>query len=384
LRAAGVIIDIHAEHTYAEALDAERQRFTQVYHATPALLHSIDARGDSLMVSDYWVARMGWPREQVIGAPGWTFMEAASAVRLRDEVIPRTLATGWCENEPAIALTARGERLDLRLSAFVERDADGEPVAAHGVFSDVTDLAQARRTAEDHAAALERSNRELDRFAAIASHDLQEPLRKISAFAGLLQRNLGEGLDPASRQALDFLVDAAGRQRILIDDLLAYSRAANRVFQPKSIALGPVVSEVLASLDLQIEEAGAHMEIGELPAITGDRVLLGLMVRNLLSNALKYRKGPGVQITLAATLTEAGRAVLSVADDGIGIDPVFFEKIFEPFARLHEREAYSGTGIGLAICQQAVERMGGSINVESAPGEGARFVVDLPTAPSDP
>lgn len=379
-RAAGVIVDIHAERAFREALQSEKARFETVYRATPALLHSINAEGRTTMVSDYWLSRMGYSRDEVIGAPGWFFMDEASARRIQDMVIPRTLERGWVENEPVVGFTASGDRLELRLSAFTELGPDGTPVAAHGVFSDVTDLKLAQHELEAHADALERTNRELDRFATVASHDLQEPLRKISAFASLLERQLSGEIDAQSQQALDFLVDAAGRMRVLIDDLLAYSRASNRSVELKPVSLSVFVKRVLTGLDLQIAEAGAELHVGELPDVTGDEVLLGLLFQNLIANALKYGREDGAEIRLDGRVLEDDFAIIEVADNGIGFDMAFAEKIFEPFARLHTREQYSGTGIGLAICQQAAERMGGRINVRSTPGEGSVFTVRLPAA----
>jgi len=359
-------------------MTADRLRFETIYRSMPALLHSIDAEGRTTLVSDYWLQRMGYRREDVIGAPGWAFMDEDSVRRIREDVIPRTFAVGLVENVPVVSFTASGERLELRLSAFVERDPDGEPIAAHGVFSDVTDLSKAQRALETHADALERSNRELNRFATVASHDLQEPLRKISAFASLLQHRHPEGLGAESDQALGFLIDAAGRMRTLIDDLLTYSRASNRPLETEAVELGALVDDVRDELDVSIREAQARIDLDALPAVHGDRDLLHALFQNLLSNALKYRKGDGVRITLSARRVDGGLVEICVADDGIGLDPQFSEKIFTPFARLHGREEYSGTGIGLAICQQAAERMGGHIWVESAPGEGARFCFTVP------
>jgi PAS domain S-box-containing protein len=355
------------------AMTTDTSRFETIYRSLPALLHSIDAQGRTTLISDYWLQRMGYDREQVIGVPGWAFMDEDSARRIQEDVIPRTFANDVVENEPVVCFTASGERLELRLSAFLERDADGAPVAAHGVFSDVTDLTKARRDLEAHAAALERSNRELDRFATVASHDLQEPLRKISAFASLLQHRHPDGLGEDSDQALEFLIDAAGRMRTLIDDLLTYSRASKRPLEMRTVDLKALVDEVLSELELGVFEAQAQITVDPLPQVRGDRDLLHALFQNLLSNALKYRKAQGVRITLSAHRNDDGLIQICVADDGIGIDPQFSEKIFQPFARLHGREEYSGTGIGLAICQQAAERMGGRIWVESAPGEGARF-----------
>lgn len=237
----------------------------------------------------------------------------------------------------------------------------------------------APRALEQHAAALERSNRELERFATVASHDLQEPLRKISAFASLLARRYEDRLDAEGRQSLAYLVDAAVRMRGLIEDLLAYSRTSNRDLEIEPVDLNAVLAAALDELSLMAAEACAEIECGPLPSVRADLILMQLLFQNLLSNALKYRKGAHVRIVVRAERERAAWRI-TVADDGIGFDPRFSEKVFAPFQRLHNREAYAGTGIGLAICQQAVERHGGRIWVDTEPGFGARFHFTLPDA----
>jgi|GEM_PF-5835773 len=235
----------------------------------------------------------------------------------------------------------------------------------------------APRALEQHAAALERSNRELDRFATVASHDLQEPLRKISAFASLLARRYEDQLDADGRQSLAYLVDAAQRMRRLIDDLLAYSRTSNREMTLETVDLNALLETTLDELSLMVSEARAEIECGPLPTVRADLTLMRLLFQNLLTNALKYRKGAHVRVVVRAERDgEAWR--ITVADDGIGFDPRFSDKVFAPFQRLQTREAYAGTGIGLAICQQAVERHGGRIWVDTEPGFGARFHFTLP------
>jgi light-regulated signal transduction histidine kinase (bacteriophytochrome) len=291
--------------------------------------------------------------------------------------LPQVLRHGAVDTVPLTALTRSGAPIEVRLSAFLERGAGGEPLIAHGAFSDVSDLNAARRALERHAAALERSNRELDRFATVASHDLQEPLRKISAFASLLARRYEDQIDADGRQSLAYLVDAAQRMRRLIDDLLAYSRTSNRELELEPVDLSALLAATLEELSLMVTEARAEIEAGPLPTVQADLTLMRLLFQNLVSNALKYRKGAHVRVVVRAERDgEAWR--ITVADDGIGFDPRFSDKVFAPFQRLHNREAYAGTGIGLAICQQAVERHGGRIWVDTEPGFGARFHFTLP------
>ncbi|MCH8489567.1 MAG: PAS domain-containing protein [Oceanicaulis sp.] len=377
LRAAGVLIDVTGERAYAKALEAEKQRFESLYRSTPVMLHSLDAQGRTLLVNDLWCARMGYSEAEALGRPGWEFFIPEDARRIREEILPQVLRHGAIDAVPLTALTRSGAPIEVRLSAFLERDASGEPLIAHGAFSDVSDLNAARRALEAHAAALERSNRELDRCATVASHDLQEPLRKISAFASLLARRYEDQIDADGRQSLAYLVDAAMRMRRLIDDLLAYSRTSNRELEFGPVDLSALFATTLDELSLMVAEARAEIECGPLPTVQADLTLMRLLLQNLLSNALKYRKGAHVRIVVRAERDgEAWR--ITVADDGIGFDPRFAEKVFAPFQRLHNREAFSGTGIGLAICQQAVERHGGRIWVDTEPGFGARFHFTLP------
>ncbi len=379
LRSAGVVVDISPERRLAEALREESGRLEAIYRQTPAMMHSIDMTGAIVQVSDYWLKHMGYQRDEVIGRRSSDFLTEQSARRAIEEVLPAFWRDGVCTDVHYEMVRKDGAVIDVLLSARLERDAAGEPLKSHAILVDVTDKLAAERALQRHAGELERTNRELDRFAAVASHDLQEPLRKISAFASLVRRRYGAKLDPEGERSLDYLVDAAGRMRGLIEDLLAYARTSSREMERVAVDLSAMATEVLEALGLPIAECQADVRVGDLPMVEGDPALLRLLLQNLISNALKYRKGDGPRIEVTAERDE-DRWRFTVADDGIGLDEAFAEKIFAPFQRLHGREDYEGTGIGLAICQQVVERHGGEIWVESTPGEGARFHFTLPAA----
>ncbi|HEY4335394.1 MAG TPA: ATP-binding protein [Puia sp.] len=247
------------------------------------------------------------------------------------------------------------------------------------VVSDVTDRRrleeQLRRLNTDlakRATELSASNSELERFAYIASHDLQEPLRMVSSFLQLLQKRYNGQLDGKANQYIHYAVDGAERMKALIMDLLEYSRvgAGKESFTPVDTAV--VIREVGEIFHEKIISARAQVEIGTLPVVTGDKVQLTQLFQNLLSNALKYQSDKPPVIRIGAR-EEAGCWQFSVADNGIGIDPQFFDKIFIIFQRLHNKTDYSGTGIGLAICKKIVERHGGRIWVESLPLQGSTF-----------
>ncbi|QJW91763.1 PAS domain-containing protein [Spirosoma taeanense] len=240
-------------------------------------------------------------------------------------------------------------------------------------------------------AELRRSNDNLQQFAYVASHDLQEPLRKIQAFGDLVVSQYGPSLDENGRNLISRMQNAAGRMSVLIRDLLTYSRLSimQEPFGPVSLA--DLVNDVLDDLELTLEQTGARVDVGPLPKLTGDQSQLRQLFQNLLANALKFRKTdtpPVVTISsrqvsgaeLPPVLTTSKRMYyeIRVSDNGIGFDPQYKERIFGVFQRLHNRSQYEGTGVGLAICRRMVENHGGYITGEGRPGEGATFLVYLP------
>ncbi|MGH3941515.1 MAG: sensor histidine kinase [Pseudonocardiaceae bacterium] len=247
--------------------------------------------------------------------------------------------------------------------------------------------AMRRRIVEDRdtlaasALDLERSNQDLEQFAFVASHDLQEPLRKVSSFCQLLQRRYGGQLDERADQYIEFAVDGAQRMQQLINDLLAFSRVGRTTAEFKPVELATVVAAALVQLDGALERSGGEVIIGELPVVPGDPALLTQLMVNLLGNGLKFARPdvpPWIEIA-ARPVGDGGSAVdggsvsggwqISISDNGIGIDPEYADKIFLIFQRLHSREAYSGTGIGLALAKKIVEFHGGRIWLDTGHGQ---------------
>jgi PAS domain S-box-containing protein len=264
-------------------------------------------------------------------------------------------------------------------------NASGEPMfddkgafrGYRGVGRDVT----ARRTAQEELRAahdeLARSNAELEQFAYVASHDLQEPLRMVSSYTQLLGKRHGDKLDGDAREFMAYIVDGAARMKQLIEDLLAYSRVGTRGKEFKPLRLETVLERARINLRAAIEESGAAVTHGPLPEIEGDESQLVQLLQNLIGNAVKFRGEAPPAIHVSAFEKE-NEVVVVVQDNGIGIEPQYFERIFMVFQRLHDKGQYPGTGIGLAICKKVVDRHGGRIWVESAPGKGSRFVFTLP------
>ena len=261
---------------------------------------------------------------------------------------------------------------------LVRLGADVEAMRAR-IVDELHELSDARAELERHAVELARSNDDLEQFAYVASHDLQEPLRKVSGFCQLLERRYGDQLDERAKEYIRFASDGAKRMQVLINDLLAFSRAGRTTegFAPvdlTEVAYGAV--EVLAE---PIEEAGATVTVGDLPVVHGDRGLLAAVVQNLIANAVKFRGEEPPRIDLAAT-GDADEWIVTVTDNGIGIDPLYADQIFTIFKRLHNKSDYEGTGIGLALSKKIIEFHGGRIWLEPSDGPGATFAFALPKA----
>ena len=225
---------------------------------------------------------------------------------------------------------------------------------------------------------LQRSNAALDEFASVASHDLQEPLRKIMSFGERLATTAGPLLEGPATEYLNRMLSAAGRMRVLVTDLLSYSQVTTQVqpFAPTDLSL--VVSEVLCDLETAIAESHARVEVGALPVIMADSLQMRQLLQNLLGNALKYRRKEVPPVVLVSGQQAEHECIITVTDNGIGFSEQYSERIFRIFERLHGRSEYEGAGIGLSICRKIVERHGGTITATGIVGQGATFTVTLP------
>jgi PAS domain S-box-containing protein len=319
---------------------------------------------------------------------GWTEAE------VRGQVSHTLLKTRWPESQAAgddeLATTGTwegelrhtrrdGTELVVASRQAVQRDQDGRPAAILEINTDITDrkLAdeQLRRLAED----LAHSNRELEQFAYIASHDLQEPLRMVAGYTQLLRRRYAGKLDHDADEFIDFAVDGATRMQALINGLLTYARVGARALELQVLDAGQVVDQVVADLGAAIQDSAATVTHDALPTVLADPTQLHQLFQNLIANAIKFRGGSPPTVHVSARL-ERDEWIFSVRDNGIGIDAPYLERIFTIFQRLHSRSEYPGTGIGLAVCKKVVERLGGRIWVESQPGQGTTFSFTVPVS----
>jgi PAS domain S-box-containing protein len=267
-------------------------------------------------------------------------------------------------------------------ASISQTEVDGSRIYT-AVLRDVTDRVRAEEALAQQAQELARSNAELEQFAYVASHDLQEPLRMVASYTQLLARRYRDRLDDDAHEFIGYAVDGVTRMQSLISDLLAYSRVGSRDGAFDRVALDTVLARTLDVLRGTIEETGAEVTADPLPTVVADAVQIGQVLQNLVGNALKFRGEAPPRVHVGAR-REGDEWVISVADNGIGISPEYAQRIFVIFQRLHTRADYPGTGIGLAICKKIVERHGGRIWVDAREGEGSTFSFTLPAGAHAP
>jgi PAS domain S-box-containing protein len=258
----------------------------------------------------------------------------------------------------------------------------GRAEYALGVSVDVTERKQAEEKLKALADELKLSNTELEQFAYVASHDLQEPLRMVASYVQLLARKYKGQLDADADEFIHYAVDGANRMQRLINDLLLYSRVGTKGRSFVPVDLNLIMDRVMNDLTLAVQESGAEIRRGPMPVVLADEIQMGQLLQNLIGNALKFR-GDAKPVVEVGSARQGKEWLCHVKDNGIGIDPQYKERIFMIFQRLHTRDRYPGTGIGLAVCKKIVERHGGRIWVESEPDQGAAFYFTLPRKGDD-
>ena len=355
----------------------ETEHLTRLFAMSPDLLAAAGFDGLLKQFNDAWEAQLGWSRAELEATP---YMELVHPDDRTD-------------TENQIGRLAQGETIAEHVCRMLCKDGSIRWVAWSGgpgdeafyiVGRDVSDRLSMEHELAQRAERLQGTNAELQDFAYTASHDLSEPLRMVASFLGLLERRSGDVLDEKGREYLTQAAGGALRMRQLIDDLLLYSRVANEEPRREQVDLRALVAGVLQVLGPAIEEEGATVEVGDLPTIEAEPSQLTQLLQNLIGNAVKFHApghAPVVKVTARRTV---GASVVTVADDGIGIADGDQERIFAMFTRLHGRDEYAGTGIGLAICRRIAERHGGRIYVESSVGKGSAFHTLLPDAPAAP
>ncbi|HUT15887.1 MAG TPA: ATP-binding protein, partial [Anaerolineae bacterium] len=356
-----------------EALSTEREQLAVTLRSIGEGVITTDVEGRVVLVNRAAESLTGWAQREAVGTP----LDAVFRIihdmtrEPRENPAARVLESGTLVElaDHTLLVSRDGTERSLALTAApILSDKEGL-IGVVLVFRDITQ----RRLAAD----LARSNAELEQFAYVASHDLQEPLRMVSSYVQLLARRYKGQLDADADDFIEFAVDGAKRMQDLVSDLLAYSRVGTRGDPFERTDCEAVLALALGNLELAIQESGAQVTHDALPVVVADGPQLAQVLQNLIANSIKFRSEQPPRIHVSATRI-GDEWVLCVRDNGIGIDPQYHERVFVLFQRLHTRGEYPGTGIGLAICRRIAERHSGRIWVESELGQGSAFHFAIP------
>jgi PAS domain S-box-containing protein len=371
------ITDISARREAEERLRQSEELFRKTFELAASGVAHVSLEGKFMRVNRSLTEILGYREGELIGRS----VKEISHPEDRD-VTDAQRALIRAGSRESVRFEKRYLRKDggvvwVSLGVALVRNAAGAPQYEVAIFDDITERKHAEAALHEAHEELKRSNSELEQFAYVASHDLQEPLRMVSSYTQLLGRRYNEKFDADAREFMGYIVDGATRMKQLIEDLLAYSRVGTKGKDFKPVELEKSVRRALANLKAAIDESGAAVSYDPLPTLPADEVQLAQVFQNLMGNALKFRSPSAPRIHVGVT-EKQDEWEIELRDNGIGIEPQYFERIFMVFQRLHNKGEYPGTGIGLAIVKKVVERHGGHIRVESKPGEGSAFIFTLP------
>jgi PAS domain S-box-containing protein len=360
-------------------------KYRGLLEAAPDAMVVVNQAGKIVLLNLQAETQFGYRRDELLGQKmsnivpsGFPERLVADSLRSAEDALAQQIGTG-------IELTARrkdGSEFPIEIMLSPLKSADGVLVTA--AIRDITARKNSEAQLLEKVKELNRSNEELQQFAYIASHDLQEPLRMVASYTALLARRYKGKLDSDADDFIAFAVDGASRMQLLIRDLLAYSRVGSKGKELVDTSSAEALQHAIHNLRGAIEGSGALVTHDPLPSVMADEMQLTQLFQNLVGNAIKYRRAGVPRVHITAVPNDANKWMFSVQDNGLGIETQFFEKIFGVFQRLHKREEFDGTGIGLAICKKIVERHGGAISVESTFGEGSTFHFPLTVSGAPP
>jgi len=374
-------MSLHRQLEKADEEHAKTRMFISAIDQCSESIFFTDVKGHILFVNRSFEKISGFSREELLGR---TPRMLKSGIHDKDfyRQMWETILRGEIWRSRMTNRRKDGTLYHEEANITPVRNDAGEITSFVSVKNDITELLQNKQALEEANAELSRSNLELEQFAYVASHDLQEPLRAVSSCMQLLEKRLGPQLDERSIEYIRHAVDACRRMRDLIDGLLTLSRVQTTAGLLEPTDTRHVLHEVCVNVAQALDESGGSIKLGELPTVCAHPQMLLHLFQNLISNAIKFagKNSPVIQID-ARPRNEFW--IFSVRDEGIGIEEVHFDRIFQLFQRLHTRDEYPGTGLGLPICKKIIDHHGGEIWVESTPGSGSTFYFTLPAVPAD-
>jgi len=382
-----LLAEVAGRRRAVDEMRSSEQKYRTLLRSTDEGIFGVDRELRCTFINRAGAEAVGYPADELIGRNMHELIHHTRAdgrpYPAQECPVSGALRTGQgCRVDNELFWRRDGTSLPVEYSAYPITDPAGAVTGAVVAFTDITKRREAERKLKEASLALERSNKELEQFAYVASHDLQEPLRMVGSFVQLLARRYQDKLDSDANEFIGYAVDGAAQMQALISDLLAYSRVGTRgkPFEPTDC--GTILQRALNNLQVAITESGAAVTHDPLPTVMGDTTQLTQLFQNLIGNAIKFRRpGQAPQVHVGVRRRDS-EWLFAVRDNGIGIDAQFTDRIFQIFQRLHARDEYPGTGIGLAVCKKIVERHGGRIWVESEPGKGSTFFFVLPVEPN--
>ena len=369
--------DLSARENSAHELSEMESRYHALVEAAPDAMVVVNPAGAIVLVNLQAEKTFGYRRDELLGQPVTAIIPEGFAERILADSRRSTADALAQQIDIGIELNGcrkDGTRFPLEIMLSPLEEGSGVVTVA---IRDITGRKKAEAHLQQKLDELRRSNEELEQFASIASHDLQEPLRMVASFTQLLARRYRGKLDTDADEYIAFAVDGASRMQRLIQDLLEYSRVGSGGTVLRPVSSESALRRALVNLQVAIADSGATVTHEPLPMVRGDEVQLTQVFQNLIGNAVKYRGTRPPEIRVAASGGGDHPWTFSVTDNGLGIEPQYFDSIFKMFHRLHKRDEFSGTGIGRAVCKKIVERHGGRISVTSRPGEGSEFTFAL-------
>jgi PAS domain S-box-containing protein len=362
-----------------KALLESEEKYRGLLEAAPDAMVVVNQNGGIVLLNAQTENEFGYHRDELVGENVTNIIPEGFAERLVTDGTRSAAAAVAQQIGMGIELIGRrkdGTEFPIEITLSPLENAEGILVTA--AIRNITRRKEDQKQLAETVGQLTRSNHDLQQFANVASHDLQEPLRMVASYTELLAKRYEGRLDADADEFIAYAVDGCNRMKRLIQDLLAYSRAGAIGKAPSKTSVETSLNEALSDLRLMIEESGAVVTHDALPTITTDGSQLAVIFQNLVGNAIKYRGAEVARVHVSAQKNGGNVWIFSVRDNGLGIDAQYFEKIFIIFQRLHRQDEFKGTGIGLAICKKTVERLGGKIWVESQRHKGSTFYFTLP------